>query len=65
MIDERPMALNWLQFGIDCQIGLVGLAAAIPHLTRLHFTALLSSIWHQPVELFSHRVARGYLIPFA
>jgi hypothetical protein len=40
------MALNRLQFGIDCQIGLVVLAAAIPHLTGPAFTALFLSIWH-------------------
>jgi hypothetical protein len=46
MIDERPVAVNRLQFGIDCQIVFVGLATAIPHLTHLRFRALLLSIWH-------------------
>jgi hypothetical protein len=40
------MAANRLQFGIDCQIVFVDLAAAIPHLTHLRFAALLLSIWH-------------------
>jgi hypothetical protein len=32
------MALNRLQLGIDCQISLIGLAAAIPHSShRLRF----------------------------
>jgi hypothetical protein len=58
MIDQRAMAVDRLQFGIDCQIGLAGLAAAIAHLTRL----LAGAIVVDPaplVELLAHRVARG------
>jgi hypothetical protein len=60
VIDERPMAVDRLQFGIDCQIGLVGLAAAVPHLTRLRLPALSSSIRHGWSSFFLTLVAPGY-----
>jgi hypothetical protein len=69
MIDQRAMALDRLQFGIDCQIGLAGLAVAIPHLTRLRFAGAIvihpaklveparADSWREP-RLFGNRVGR-------
>jgi hypothetical protein len=59
MIDQRPMAVDRLQLGIDCQIGLTGLAAAIPHLTRLALAGAIVVDWARLVELPAHRL-RGY-----
>ena len=60
MIDKRPMAVDRLQFGIDCQIRrLAGLTAAVPHLTCLRLPALSSSIrhgWSSFLLTWSHKV---------
>jgi hypothetical protein len=51
MIDERTMAVNRPQFGIDCHIGLVSLATAIAHLTRLTLHGAIVVHLAQLVEL--------------
>jgi hypothetical protein len=63
MIDERPMAVNRLQFGIDCQIGPTGLAAAIPHLTRLRFTDVIVVHRARLVELLKPAKSLGITLP--
>src|SRR5258706_12904820 len=68
MIDERPMAANRLQFGIDCQIVFAGLAAAKQtsaahrHAQSPWFVWLSYSLmrWRPPVRLFwKVNIARG------